>query len=99
MPFGQAVAITLLWAMCASGQTNPAEAIRALQAELRADPGRADLHYQRALAYLGIEDLADAETEFRDALGGMPDRAATHNYHGTVLLKVGNSKPADAEFR
>jgi VWFA-related protein len=80
-------------------QSQPAEAVRLLQQALRLDPELPGLRYQLGLAYHGIGDEADAETELREAVGRAPDSAPAHNYLGIALFQLGNPKAALEEFR
>jgi len=80
-------------------QSKPSEAVKILQQALRLDPDLPELRYQLGLAYHGIGDEADAESELQAAVERTPGSAPAHNYLGIVRFQLGNAKAALDEFR
>ena len=61
-------------------------------------PGRGDIRYNLAIAYLQSGDTQKAELELRKMLFVLPDSAEGHLALGTLLLEAGNNEDAAKEF-
>jgi tetratricopeptide (TPR) repeat protein len=75
------------------------DAIAALRAALRMDPGDSNNHEDLGIALARSGEIPEAAAEFRAALQGDPGRADAHDNLGNALVQMGKSPEAIAEFR
>lgn len=76
------------------------EAIAAYQEALRRDPSLGIAHYNLAdLLASETGDTARAETEAAAAIALLPQLAAAHTLHGTILLDLGRFAEAEAALQ
>jgi tetratricopeptide (TPR) repeat protein len=74
----------------------PADALKAAEAGLAANPGNPDFLYLRGAVRMGMRDLPAAEKDYRQALQAKPDHVAAMNDLAVLLITDGRKDEARA---
>jgi Flp pilus assembly protein TadD len=75
-------------------QNRAQEALTVTETALKAQPGNADLTYDRGAAHMALHHFDDAEKDFRQAIALAPDQVAAMNDLAVLLSLKGNRAEA-----
>jgi tetratricopeptide (TPR) repeat protein len=76
----------------------PEAAVEFARRALEANPGNPDHRYSLALALIGTGKFADAESELRAVIAGLPNHAQARAALAVAMYKLGRAREAVAEL-
>jgi predicted CXXCH cytochrome family protein len=76
----------------------PEAAVEFAQRALEANPGNPDHRYSLALALIGTGKFADAESELRTVIAGLPNHTQARAALAVAMYKLGRAREAVAEL-